>query len=52
MLEEQVRHEHEARKAADADSATLSQQLQQEEIARAAAEQQVPCCFLDKMWLV
>ena len=52
VLEEQLRHEHEARKAADADSANLSQQLQQEKIARSAAEQQVLCCFLDKTWLI
>ncbi|DBA89082.1 hypothetical protein WJX77_006086 [Trebouxia sp. C0004] len=41
VLKEQMRHEHEARKAADAESANLTRQLQQEKIARAAAEQQV-----------
>ncbi|DBA69182.1 TPA: hypothetical protein ACH3X2_013020 [Trebouxia sp. C0005] len=41
-LEKQLRREHEARKAADADSANLSEQLQQEKTSRATAEQQ--CC--------
>ncbi|KAA6421898.1 MAG: hypothetical protein FRX49_08217 [Trebouxia sp. A1-2] len=39
-LEKQLRREHEARKAADADSANLSEQLQQEKTSRATAEQQ------------